>query len=297
IKNAPEAKKSGVQSLNVNVAPLNKVYNTTTRDFDSTDDSVIARADLASESEPGAGDGLLGKLSITTSGEGDKDVAGSNGFKSHDDSTEVSALGQKLPLTYTSVYKDYEDDMRIGHIDGNAVLALNPTDPAKLPVNGVAVVGNATQAANMPNEGKINYSGDATYRQLGLNNDIEFGKSAFTADFVAKRLKGNLAFDKAGKIGLTAAINGNQFSGNASDNAGYNTEGGFFGGDAQYLGGVYEGNGAQGTYGAKSDKQTAAEQTAQDAQAQAAAANKALKDAQAQAAASTAAANKAKEDA
>nr|WP_299039300.1 transferrin-binding protein-like solute binding protein [uncultured Psychrobacter sp.] len=292
IKNAPETDKSGVQSLNVNVAPLNKVYNTTTRDFDSTDDSVIARADLASESEPGAGDGLLGKLSITTSGEGDKDVAGSNGFKAHDDNAAVSALGQELPLTYVSTYKDFEDDMRIGHIDGKAVFS-----GAELPVNGVAVVGNATQAENMPTEGSVGYTGDATYRQLGIDNDIEFGKSAFTADFVAKNLKGNLAFDKAGKIGLTAAIDGNQFSGTAADNAGFNTEGGFFGGDAQYLGGVYEGNGAQGTYGSKSDQQSAAEQAAQDAQAQATAANKALKDAQAQAAASAAEANKAKEDA
>ncbi|WP_201587254.1 transferrin-binding protein-like solute binding protein, partial [Psychrobacter sp. HII-4] len=292
IKNAPEVAKSGVQSLNVNVAPLSKVYNTTTRDFDSTDDSVIARADLASESEPGAGDGLLGKLSITTSGEGDKDVAGSNGFKAHDDNAAVSALGQELPLTYVSTYKDFKDDMRIGHIDGKAVFS-----GAELPVNGVAVIGNATQEANMPTEGKVGYTGDATYRQLGIDNDIEFGKSVFTADFVAKNLKGNLAFDKAGKIGLTAAIDGNQFSGTAADNAGYNTEGGFFGGDAQYLGGVYEGNGAQGTYGAKSDKQTAAEKAAIKAQADADAANAAIAGVQAQANAAQAAAEKAQADA
>jgi|GEM_PF-741140 len=292
IKNAPEVAKSGVQSLNVNVAPLSKVYNTTTRDFEATDNSIVARADIASESEPGAGDGLLGKLSITTSGEGDKDVAGSNGFKAHDDNAAVSALGQELPLTYVSTYKDFEDDMRIGHIDGKAVFS-----GAELPVNGVAVVGNATQAENMPTEGSVGYTGDATYRQLGIDNDIEFGKSVFTADFVAKNLKGNLAFDKAGKIGLTAAIDGNQFSGTAADNAGYNTEGGFFGGDAQYLGGVYEGNGAQGTYGAKSDLQTAAEQAAIKAQTDADAANAAIADVQAQAAAAKAAAEKAQADA
>ncbi|MGP5552938.1 transferrin-binding protein-like solute binding protein [Psychrobacter celer] len=292
IKNAPEVAKSGVQSLNINVTPLSKVYNTTTRDFEATDNSIVARADIASESEPGKGDGLLGKVGVTTSGNADTALA--NGFMSHADSAEVSvpALGQTLPLTYVSTYKDFEDDMRIGHIDGKAVFS-----GAELPVNGVAVVGNATQAENMPTEGSVGYTGDATYRQLGIDNDIEFGKSVFTADFVAKNLKGNLAFDKAGKIGLTAAIDGNQFSGTAADNAGYNTEGGFFGGDAQYLGGVYEGNGAQGTYGAKSDLQTAAEQAAIKAQADADAANAAIAGVQAQADAAKAAADKAQADA
>ncbi|WP_288996912.1 transferrin-binding protein-like solute binding protein [uncultured Psychrobacter sp.] len=292
INHAPEATKSGVQSLNINVTPLSKVYNTTTRDFEATDNSIVARADIASESEPGKGDGLLGKVGATTSGNADTALA--NGFMSHADSAEVSvpALGQTLPLTYTSTYKDFGDDMRIGHIDGKAVFS-----GVELPVNGVAVIGNATQEANMPTEGKVGYTGDATYRKLGIGSDIEFGKSVFTADFVAKNVKGDLTFDNAGKIGLTADINGNQFSGTAADNSGYSTEGGFFGGDAQYLGGVYQGNGAQGTYGAKSDQQTAAEQASQDAQAQATAANKALKDAQAQAAASAAEANKAKEDA
>ena len=292
IKNAPEAKKSGVQSLNINVTPLNKVYNTTTRDFESTDNSIVARADIASESAPGKGDGLLGKVAVTTSGTADKALT--NGFMSHTDSAEVSvpALGQTLPLTYTSTYKDFGDDMRIGHIDGKAVFS-----GAELPVNGVAVIGNATQAANMPKEGKVGYTGDATYRKLGIGNDIEFGKSVFTADFVAKNVKGDLSFANAGKIGLTAGISGNQFSGSADANGGYLTEGGFFGGDAQYLGGVYEGNGAQGTYGAKSDKQTAAEKAAIKAQADADKANAAIAGAQAQAAAAQAAADKAQADA
>ncbi|MGP5543422.1 transferrin-binding protein-like solute binding protein, partial [Psychrobacter celer] len=240
--------------MNINVTPLSKVYNTTTRDFEATDNSIVARADIASESEPGKGDGLLGKVGVTTSSNADTALA--NGFVSHADSAEVSvpALGQTLPLTYTSTYKDFGDDMRIGHIDGKAVFS-----GAELPVNGVAVIGNATQEANMPTEGKVGYTGDATYRTLGFDNAIEFGTSVFTADFVAKNVKGDLSFANAGKIGLTADINGNQFSGSADANGGYLTEGGFFGGDAQYLGGVYEGNGAQGTYGAKSDKQTAAE--------------------------------------
>ncbi|MGE6796074.1 transferrin-binding protein-like solute binding protein [Psychrobacter okhotskensis] len=292
IKNKPESTKSGVQSLNVNVSPLNKVYNTTTRDFEATDNSIIARADIASESAPGKGDGLLGKLPITTSGEGDTDVAGSNGFKAHKDNAIVAALGQELPLAYTSTYKDFGDDMRIGHIDGKAVFS-----GVELPVSGVAVVGNATQAANMPTEGKVGYTGDATYRKLGIGNAIEFGTSVFTADFVAKNVKGDLTFDKAGTIGLTAGINGNQFSGSADANGGYLTEGGFFGGDAQYLGGVYEGNGAQGTYGAKSDKQTAAEKAAKDAKAAADKAQAAIADAQAAADKAQAVAEQAQADA
>ncbi|PNK61228.1 transferrin-binding protein-like solute binding protein [Psychrobacter sp. FDAARGOS_221] len=293
IKNAPESAKSGVQTLNVDVAPLSKVFKTTTRDFSADDNSVVARADLASQ-DPTTPDkpGLLGELTITTSGEGDTDVAGTNGFKAHDDNAIVGALGQELPLSYTSTYKDFGDDMRIGHIDGKAVFS-----GIELPVNGAAVIGNATQAQNMPTEGTVGYTGDATHRKLGLGNAIEFGSSVFTADFVNKNLEGKLSFDKAGDIALKAGIDGNQFSGAAADNAGYATEGGFYGGDAQYLGGVYEGNGAQGTYGAKSDAQTAAEQAAVDAQAKAEAAQAAIAEQQAKADAAKAAAEKAQADA
>ena len=286
IKNAPESKKSGVQSLNIDPTPagLPDAFKANSRDFEATVNSVEARADIASG-------GLLPIVNITTSGADDTNLQG--GFKSHDDSTGITttALGV-LPLTYTSTYKDFGDDMRIGHIDGAAAVGTT-----QLPVNGIATIGNATQAANMPTEGKVGYTGDATYRKLGLGQDIEFGKSVFTADFVAKNVKGDLTFANAGKIGLTAGINGNQFSGTAASNAGYATEGGFFGGDAQYLGGVYEGNGAQGTYGAKSDKQTAAQQAAAEAQAAADKANAAIAAIQVQAAAAQAAADKAKADA
>ena len=141
------------------------------------------------------------------------------------------------------MYKDFDGDMRVGHINGEATL-----DGNKLPVDGVAVVGNAT--TTMPSEGVFNYAGDATNRANGIGNSIEYGTSVFTADFVNKNLKGTLTFATAGDIGLTAGITGNQFSGAAADNAGYNTQGGFYGEDGKYLGGVYDGNGAQGTYGA-----------------------------------------------
>ena len=285
IKNAPETKKTGAQSLSIDPssAGLPTAFEATSRDFNATANSIEARADTASG-------GLLPIVNITTSGANDTNLQ--DGFKSHDDSTDITTALGVLPLTYTSTYKDFGDDMRIGHIDGAAALGAS-----QLPVNGVAVVGNATQAVNMPTEGKVGYTGDATYRQLGIGNDIEFGKSVFTADFVAQNVKGDLTFANAGKIGLTAGINGNQFSGTAANNAGYSTEGGFFGGDAQYLGGVYEGNGAQGTYGAKSDKQTAAEKAAIKAQADADKANAAIAAVQAAADKATAAAIKAQADA
>ncbi|WP_019671597.1 transferrin-binding protein-like solute binding protein [Psychrobacter lutiphocae] len=285
IKNAPESAKSGVQTINVGTtaAGLPSDFTVTTRDFDIGEDNVIARADIASNN-------LLPKVDVNISGAGDKAL--SNGFMSHNDTTKIPTQLGELPLEYTSVYKDYGDDMRIGHIDGAASLS-----GTNIPVDGVAALGNATQAANVPTEGTVGYTGDATHRKLGLGNEIEFGSSVFTADFVAKSLEGKLSFAQAGDIALKAGIDGNQYSGAAADNAGYATEGGFYGGDAQYLGGVYEGNGAQGTYGAKSDVQTAAEQAALDAQAKADAAQAAIAEQQAAADAAKAAAEKAQADA
>lgn len=291
IKNAAETSKSGVQSLDINAGSIG-LFKTTTSDFTVSEDGTVvnARADLASDNpETEKVDGLLPQVPITTSGADDTQVANSNGFMSHKDSTSINALGMDLPLTYTSTYKDFgNDEMRIGHINGS-VAALGQT----LPVNGVVVIGNATEAANVPTEGKVGYTGDATYRELGLDKAIEFGTSVFTADFVAKNVKGDLTFsDKT--IGLEGTIDGNKFSGTKD---GYNADGGFYGGDAQYLGGVYEGKGAQGTYGAKSDNQTAAEQAAKDTKAQAEAAEKALAAAQAEAAEAQATAEQAQADA
>ncbi|MGP5656172.1 transferrin-binding protein-like solute binding protein [Psychrobacter celer] len=282
IKNAPETAKSGVQHISIDATGLNQgMLTTTTRDFGITDETQVqARADIAS------GGLVSDPVALQVSGDNDTAVAGSSGFNSFENTTKVvtASLGEQ-DLVYTSTYKDFSDDLRVAHIDGAAA--------GLLPVNGVAVVGNATQTANMPTEGKVGYTGDATYRETGLDKNIQFGTSVFTADFVAKNLKGDLDFgDK--KIGLEATIAGNQFSGSKE---GYKADGGFFGGDAQYLGGVYEGNGAQGTYGAKSDLQTAAEQAAIKAQTDADAANAAIAGVQAQAAAAKAAADKAQADA
>ena len=251
IKNAPESTKTGVQHINIDASGLGQgELTTTTRDFKVTDKTQVdARADIAS------GGLVSDPVALKVSGDSDAGVDGSNGFKSFSNTTKVvtSSLGEQ-DLIYTSTYKDYGDDLRVAHIDGKAA--------GLLPVNGVAAVGNATKADNVPTEGKVGYTGDATYRKAG-DNLIEYGKSVFNVDFVAKNLTGDLTFSDK-KIGLQAAIDGNKFSGSKD---GYNADGGFYGGDAQYLGGVYEGNGAQGTYGAKSDKQAAADKVAADAKA------------------------------
>ena len=282
IKNAPQTTKSGVQHISINATEVGQgMLTTTTRDFDITDETEVdARADTAS------GGLVSDPVTLKVSGDSDAEVAGSNGFKSFENTTKVNtaSLGEQN-LVYTSTYKDFSDDLRVAHIDGAAA--------GLLPVNGVAVVGNATEAANVPTEGKVGYTGEATYRALGTDSKVEFGSSVFTADFVAKNVKGDLTFsDKT--IGLEGTIDGNKFSGTKD---GYNADGGFYGGDAQYLGGVYEGKGAQGTYGAKSDNQTAAEQAAKDTKAQAEAAEKALAAAQAEAAEAQATAEQAQADA
>lgn len=282
IKNAPESVKTGVQHVSIDASGLGQgALTTTTRDFDITDETQVdARADEAS------GGLVSDPVALKVSGDNDDVVAESNGFKSFENTTKVntSSLGE-VDLVYTSTYKDFGDDLRVAHIDGAAA--------GLLPVNGVAVVGNATQAENMPTEGKVGYTGDATYRETGQNKDIKFGTSVFTADFVAKNIKGDLTFSDK-NIGLEADIDGNKFSGSKDD---YNTDGGFYGGDGQYVGGIYEGNGAQGTYGAKSDAQIKAEEDAKEAAGKADATEEALANAKDQAAQAQAAAEKAQADA
>ncbi|MGM8886571.1 transferrin-binding protein-like solute binding protein, partial [Psychrobacter sp. 1U2] len=223
--------ESGAQSLNIVAGPLG-VFNTTTRDFAVTDDSIEARADTAS-------DEVLPAVTVTTSGDNDTDL--DNDFKSYTGSAEIPTALGNLPLTYTSVYKDFGEAMRIGHINGAATLGVS-----QLPVDGVVVTGNATNT--LPTDGSVAYNGDATYRELGLNQTIEYGSSAFTADFAAKTVNGNLTFNQAGNIAIAGDITGSQFAGTSGA---YSTEGGFYGDDAKYLGGIYSSDTAQGTYGAE----------------------------------------------
>ncbi|OLF39694.1 transferrin-binding protein-like solute binding protein, partial [Psychrobacter sp. Rd 27.2] len=177
-------------------------------------------------------------VAVTLSGDSDADTE--SGFKSYEGTGNVLAEGD---LSYTSTYKDFgaDGELRIAHIDG-AVSALGN----EIPVDGVLVVGNKT--ATLPTDGTFQYTGDATNRKVGADNAIEYGTSAFTADFVNKKVAGELKFANAGDINLAADITGNEFSGTAADETGYNTEGGFYGEDANFIGGIYEGNGSQGTF-------------------------------------------------
>jgi len=237
-ESAAEAEISGVQHLSIDASALSEelgVKTTTTREFAirSTSD-VDARADLALEGV------LPGPIAIQVSGDNDTDTE--NGFKAHEGTGNVLGEGD---LAYIATYKDFgAGAMRIAHIDGSV-------NAGAIPVDGVAVVGNKT--ATLPTEGKFEYAGDATNRKVGVDNAIEYGSSEFTADFVASKVDGTLKFAQAGEIGLSADIDGNEFSGAAADDTSYNTEGAFYGKDANYIGGIYEGNGSQGTFGAEKD--------------------------------------------
>ncbi|WP_010199871.1 hypothetical protein [Psychrobacter sp. PAMC 21119] len=52
------------------------------------------------------------------------------------------------------------------------------------------------KTATLPTEGKFEYTGDATNRKVGPGNAIEYGTSAFTADFVAKNGQANWTLPK-----------------------------------------------------------------------------------------------------
>ena len=172
---------------------------------------------------------------------GDNDAETENGFKAYEGTGNVTGEGD---LAYIATYKDFgaNGEMRIAHIDGAAANGA-------VPVDGVAVVGNKT--ATLPTEGTFEYAGDATNRKVGIDNAVEYGSSEFTADFVAKKVDGTLKFAKTEDIILSANIGGediaaNEFSGEKN---GYNTNGAFYGKDANFIGGIYEGNGSQGTFG------------------------------------------------
>ena len=238
-----EAEPTGVQHLSVDASALGQgVKTTTTRDFEirSTSD-FDARADLALT------DFGLNPVAIQVSADNDTDTE--NGFKAYNGTATVLAADD---LAYTAIYKDFGDngEMRIAHIDG-AVTAGGGA--ITVPVDGVAVVGNKT--ATLPTEGTFEYAGDATNRKVGVDNAVEYGSSEFTADFVASKVDGTLKFAKTEDIILSANIGGediaaNEFSGEKN---GYNTNGAFYGKNANFIGGIYEGNGSQGTFGAEKD--------------------------------------------
>lgn len=237
----PTTELTGVQHVRADIRDLGqdvKSARATTRNFDIRSlDDIDARADLLLPS--------LIKAPVAMQLASTDDVETENGFQTYEGTADVLADGD---LNYVSVYKDFGDDgeMRIAHVDG-AVMA----DTLEVPVDGIAVIGQET--ATMPTEGSVVYKGDATYRKVGTGNEVNYGSSALTANFVASTLDGTLDFDNVADIEIAAVIEGNEFSGRKD---GYNTTGGFYGTDAEYVGGIYQNNRAQGTFGASKDMGT-----------------------------------------
>ena len=193
----------------------------------------------------------------------DKDYQ--NGFKKSSLYTERAGYLNRV-FNHTSTYKNFDDQMQIGHVYGD----LKTTKVAGIrldTLSNVYVQGNSTDLADMQyrkdlakyntdnqiNDGKVVYRGDATYMGNSTNKivgaDPILGKSDFNVDFVANKVDGNLTFTgtSVSDKKITAQITGNKFAGNAN---GVDTKGGFYGEDAELLGGVYQVADGKGTYGA-----------------------------------------------
>ena len=110
--------------------------------------------------------------------------------------------------------------------------------------------GDQTPVANIPKSGVVNYTGRSTYACEKCNGEHIKGTSKFTADFGKKTLTGNISNERA-NVALNAKISGNTFSGKNS--AGTQTEGAFFGKNAEEVSGIYLNNGQAfaGAFGAK----------------------------------------------
>ncbi|SJM36074.1 hypothetical protein A1019T_00032 [Psychrobacter pasteurii] len=239
-------------------------------------DKVTVRADMTKP------DSVKEKVEINISGDSDTDYG--NGFKLHTESTKVQGP-VALDLNYSSVYKNFDSQMQIGHIYGDPNQSFLG-DLAR--VSTVFVQGNATNLEDMKymkelaqynidnniNDGTVSYTGVATYMEnLHLKDGtrggpVVDGTSQFDVDFINDSVKGELTFEgdlkynPTGKVAINADITGNTFAGNVD---GIDTAGGFYGEDAQFLGGVYQqaiergGKGAQpgegttfqGTFGAE----------------------------------------------
>nr|WP_241878528.1 transferrin-binding protein-like solute binding protein [Psychrobacter sp. PraFG1]UNK05033.1 transferrin-binding protein-like solute binding protein [Psychrobacter sp. PraFG1] len=150
-------------------------------------------------------------------------------------------------FNYKSVYKDFDAQMQVGHVYGviNSGFVGDLSRVANVYAQGYATTEEAMADLAKVNDGKANYTGNATYiENIHLGNGAGFepvnGTSNFNVDFVNKSVKGELAFDgdfkympEGNKIGIEATINGNTFAGNVN---GIDTAGGFYGDDAQFLG-------------------------------------------------------------
>ena len=220
--------------------------------------SIVARADLTKP------DTVLEPVVATIATDSDSDYSGGNGFKHYkgNASVQTSIVPAALPLEYNSVYKNFNNQMQIGHIYGDA--KLGGLIPAAR-VSSTYVAGNLTAAEDMAymkelaqynvdnniNDGSVNYTGVATYMEnLHFNDaatrpDPTIGSSEFNVDFINSKLEGTLTFGEGSytympdgnKIGIEATIDGSTFAGTSGN---VQAGGGFYGEDAQFLGGIYQ---------------------------------------------------------
>lgn len=226
----PEASRSGVQAISLGAFGKTGII----RDFDVTDNAKVIplRVDQASQ--------LLPVLNATVSKQSTIDDKADFDSTTIETEFNVPVAGGALPLTYTSVYRDFKDMLRIGHTNGN--IDASSVGYGTVPIDSVVVVGNATQLDNMPTEGQAKYDGVSTYRMLGLDSSIQYGTSEFDVDFVNKSVVGTLTAGPGFNID-DGVISGNQLTGT-------NIQGGFYGSDAKLLGGIYETDMGHGTFGA-----------------------------------------------
>ncbi len=226
-------------------------------------DKFFARADMTKP------DSVKEKVMVNISGTDDSDYG--NGFSLHTENTKVQGP-VALDLNYSSVYKNFDSQMQIGHVYGDPKLAT--TDLAR--VSTVYVQGNGTNLEDMKymkelaqynidnniNDGMVAYTGVATYmenlhlKEGARGGPVVNGTSEFDVDFVNSKLEGTLTFADGdykympndNKISINADISGNTFAGNVNN---IDTAGGFYGEDAKFLGGVYQEALAQGGKGAQ----------------------------------------------
>src|SRR5690606_10827808 len=128
---------------------------------------IVARADLTKP------DTVLVPVAATIASDADSDYTGGNGFKNYKGSASVqtSIVPAPLQLAYDSVYKNFNSQMQIGHIYGDAKLG-GVISAAR--VSSTYVEGNLTAAEDMTylknlakyniangEDGKVGYQGVA----------------------------------------------------------------------------------------------------------------------------------------
>lgn len=113
--------------------------------------------------------------------------------------------------------------------------------------------GNQTADYNIPKSGTASYRGTALVIDKDGNTNTNL-QSAFTANFDTRKLGGSLTQNSTTLYKLSADINGSGFASQA--NAEVQTQGAFFGQNAQELAGVFKDtkNNAHGAFGAKNNQ-------------------------------------------